>query len=117
MRPNVTDELAATRAQLQATSPSPPRADRLPSRPMDSRVFSIEVLGGVGPPRPLSRIPGGPPGGLFYITVPLRDLSIVNYGPGGAAGVEGGARGRFPWSLRWYRPTTERAEYLYGINR
>jgi hypothetical protein len=27
---------------------------------------------------------------LFYITVPLRDLSIVNYGPGGASGVEVG---------------------------
>ncbi len=86
----VSSAFSATRAQLQATSPSPPRADRLPSRPMDSRVFSIEVSSGGGPPRPLSSIPGGPPGGLFYITVPLRDLSIVNYGPGGAAGVEVG---------------------------
>jgi hypothetical protein len=40
----------------------------------------------------LNNIPGGPPGGLFYITVPLRDLSIVNYGPSGVGGVEVGQR-------------------------
>jgi hypothetical protein len=87
----VSSAFTATRAQVNAAAPPPTsRADRLPSRPMDSRVFTIEVSSGGGAPVALNSIPGGPPGGLFYITVPLRDLSIVNYGPRGAAGVEVG---------------------------
>jgi hypothetical protein len=84
----VSSAFSATRTALDAVAPPPPRVDRLPSRPLDSRVFTIEVSSGSGAPVALASLPGGPPGGFFYITVPLRDLSIVNYGPKGAGGVE-----------------------------
>jgi hypothetical protein len=87
----VSSAFSATRIQLNAAAPPPSsRADRLPSRPLDSRVFTVEVSSGGGPPVALNSIPGGPPGGLFYITVPLRDLSIVSWRGGGVVGVDVG---------------------------
>ncbi len=58
---------------------------------MDTRVFTIEVSSGGGPPVPLGAIPSGPVGGLYYITVPLRDLTIVD---ADGAGVEVGQSAR-----------------------
>ena len=88
----VSSAFNAARAGLNAVAPPPSaRVDRLPSHPMDSRVFTVEVSSGGGPPVAMSSLSGGPLGGLFYITVPLRDLSIVSWtAGGGAAGVDVG---------------------------
>ena len=83
---------SATSGALLDAAPRPTVAyDMLPNRPMDSRTVSLSVLlpGGARPSRAITTARP------FNITIPLRDLSIVNYDArsGAARGVDIGASG------------------------
>jgi hypothetical protein len=84
---------AAARAKA-AAAPAPARtADRLPSRPLDSRVVSVNFLAnGNGTKLPMTAPASA--GEPFLITLPFRDLSIVRWDAAAArvAGVDVGQR-------------------------
>ncbi len=79
---------AASNAALRAAAPLPrTSADRLPGRPLDSRVVSIRVLSGGGGAVAVEGLLFSPP---LLVTVPLRDPSIVRWENGVPVGVEVG---------------------------
>ncbi len=62
----------ALTASLESLPPAQPILDRLPSRPLDTRVVTVELaLGGAGGAR-ISRLPAP-----VLVTLPLRDPSLV----------------------------------------
>ena len=72
----------SARDQLRAAAPPPTSAvDLIPSRTLDSRVFSVSASAGDAPPAPLASLKQATK--AYRITVPLRDLTIVKYKEGG----------------------------------
>ncbi len=81
---------SAPQASAGALTAVSPRAvtddDLLPNRPMDSRTVSVNVVP-AGSTRRLSGLTTPTP---FTLVIPLRDLSIVDYKPGGGSTVNVG---------------------------
>jgi len=78
----------AANAALREAAPRPTVAyDRLPNRPLDSRVVSVTLASRAGAPLPVVGLATP-----FLITIPLRDLSIVQWDlkSGAATGVSVG---------------------------
>jgi hypothetical protein len=72
-----TGATVAANAALRAAAPRPTVAyDRLPSRPLDSRVVSVTLTSRAGALLPVAGLAAP-----FLITIPLRDLSIMQWDP------------------------------------
>ena len=70
-----TGATVATNAALRAAAPRPTFAyDRLPSRPLDSHIVSVTLTSRAGAPLPAANLAAP-----FLVTIPLRDLSIVQW--------------------------------------
>ncbi len=70
-----TGATVAANAALRAAAPRPAFAlDRLPARPLDSRVVSVTLTSRAGEALPAANLAAP-----FLVTIPLRDLSIVRW--------------------------------------
>ena len=92
-----TGAIVTSNSILRAAVPRPLVAyDRDPSRPLDSRVFSVNALGSSGTPQRVTGLSTP-----LTITIPLRDLSIVQWSAaaGKAVGVNVGNASFVPRSF------------------
>jgi hypothetical protein len=100
-----------------AAAPKPSAVpDRLPSRAVDSRVVSVNFMA-AGAGRRASGIVVAPPGEPFLITIPIRDLSIVQWdaATGRSGGVDIGQGGFLSPILNVTCPATLEAARARGI--